>query len=90
MKRIIVIILAVALMLCTASCGAKVQAVSNADSAPSMFVVVEQSARWMVVYQKDTGVMYAVSSGSMSGYDAVFTVLINADGTPMIYDGYTN
>lgn len=64
------------------SCGATtVTSVSNDDT--SMFVCLEEALRWDVVYHKDTKVMYAVSrSGTGSG---VFTVLLNPDGTPMIY-----
>lgn len=50
----------------------------------SMFVLVESTVQWNVVYHKETKVMYAVSDcGVGSG---VFTLLVNADGTPMLYD----
>ena len=53
-----------------------------------MFVLVESTIQWDVVYHKETKVMYAVSAyGTGSG---VFTLLVNADGTPMLYDGAEN
>jgi hypothetical protein len=37
------------------------------------------------VYQKDTKVMYVISSGTYN--HGTFTLLVNADGSPMIYKG---
>lgn len=57
--------------------------ISASNDGTSMFVLLESTSHWDVVYHKNTKVMYAVSSnGSSSG---VFTVLLNPDGTPMIY-----
>lgn len=76
----IVVISVSSLCSCT---NTTVTAVSNDDT--SMFVLLEDTSRWDVVYHKNTKVMYAVSSqGTGSG---VFTVLLNPDGTPMIYRG---
>ena len=58
---------------------------SASNDGTSMFVLLETTPHWDVVYHKNTKVMYAVSSyGTGSG---VFTVLLNSDGTPMIYRG---
>lgn len=51
----------------------------------SMFVEIERSSMWKVVYQKDTKVMYVVSNGGYSYGN--FTLLVNPDGTPMIWEG---
>lgn len=56
---------------------------AHADN-PSMFVCVEQSSIYKVVYHKDTKVMYAISDGSYN--HGTFTLLVNADGTPMTYN----
>lgn len=53
------------------------------EDTPSMFVIVEHGYSWRVVYHKDTKVMYAVSDGSYN-YGS-FTVLLNPDGTPMLW-----
>ena len=50
----------------------------------SMFVCVERSMTWMVVYHKESKVMYAVSN--VSGGSGYFTLLVNPDGTPMIWE----
>lgn len=55
------------------------------EDTPSTFMVVERAASWIIVYHKDTKVMYAVSN---SGYNCGnFTLLVNADGTPMVWEG---
>ena len=57
----------------------------NEDN-PSMFITVEcVGENWRVVYHKDTKVMYVVSCGSYNR--GTFTVMLNSDGTPMIWDG---
>lgn len=58
---------------------------SKVVEEPSMFVVVESSGIWRVVYHRETKVMYAVSIGFYNMGN--FTLLVNADGTPMLYEG---
>lgn len=61
---------------------------NNKDTIASMFVVVEKAAYWLVVYNKDTKVMYAVSYSPYSSHNyGNFTLLVNPDGTPMIWEG---
>lgn len=86
MKKAIGLIMAVIMAATLAACGNKVE---KADSSvgdhetKSMFVSVEDTDIWAVVYHRDTKVMYAVSRG---GYNnGTMTLLVNADGTPMIY-----
>lgn len=55
------------------------------ENIESMFVEVESTVVWKVVYHKETKVMYAVSYGNYNS--GTFTVLINADGSPMIWKG---
>lgn len=83
------IIFAVTLTLALSGCGsAKVESVNDVQSAEqeqtSSFVEVEKGPCWYVVYHKDTKVMYAISRGSYN-YGS-FTVLVNPDGTPMIWE----
>ena len=48
------------------------------------FILVDADYYCWIVYHKDTKVMYAVSR---SGYNVgTYTVLVNADGTPMIWE----
>lgn len=51
----------------------------------SMFICVEETYNWKIVYNKENKVMYCVSTG---GYNCGnFTLLVNPDGSPMIYKG---
>lgn len=85
MKRIILICALVLCLLC--SCGATVINESDikAESNISMFVELERSYYWTVVYHRDTKVMYVVSNDAY--IQGIFTMLVNADGTPMVYGG---
>lgn len=84
MKKWIIVLL-MASVLFTA-CGPTMEkepsaAVEREDQ--SMFVIVEDSLNFRIVYHKDTRVMYAISRG---GYNCGnFTVLLNPDGTPMTW-----
>lgn len=82
-KRISTAVLAVVMVVCLSGCGQEVQDKSDKDSQ-SMFVCVETTMNWKVVYHKDTKVMYAVSNRRYNR--GVFTPLYNADGTLQIYE----
>lgn len=81
MKKIIAILLVLAMVVCFVGCA---EIEENTPEENSKFVIVEKTAIWTVVYHKDTRVMYAVSYGSYNC--GTFTLLVNADGTPMLYD----
>ena len=82
MRRFKQVLIIFALLFVLSGCS-KVDTVANSD-APSSFVIVEKTSIWEVVYHKETKVMYAVSLG---GYNiGSFTLLVNPDGTPMIYE----
>lgn len=89
MKKLVAVFMAIALCAClfVGCSGSPVNHSStyNEDN-PSMFVTVEHVGEyWRVVYHKDTKVMYVVSAG---GYNrGTFTVMLNPDGTPMIWEG---
>ena len=51
----------------------------------STFVLVDADYYCWVVYHKDTKVMYAVSRSPNN--IGTYTLLVNADGTPMIWEG---
>ena len=76
MKKFLAIIILVFVFLFT-GCGV-VNRVTN-----SMFVTVESGWDYKIVYHKDTKVMYAVSDGSSN--IGTFTLLVNPDGSPMLY-----
>lgn len=80
--KILCVALISVLLVCLI-CGCS-EVESTADpSKPSMFIKVETAHTWVVVYHRETKVMYTVSNyGDGSG---VFTLLVNADGTPLLY-----
>lgn len=85
MKKFLVAMLALVIAISVSACGAKQpENVDNADS-PSRFVIVEHVDSCYVVADKDTRVMYAVSNGAYNR--GTFTLLVNADGTPLVYTG---
>lgn len=81
MKKIAFIVAVMAMLL--TGCGQGVQNEAN-DEAPSSFTIVEQTGAWYIVYHNDTKVMYTVSRGSHNIGN--FTVLVNPDGTPMLWE----
>lgn len=83
--RMMVVLLIVGVFVISLCSCSNTTATSALNDGTSMFVLLEQTPQWKVVYHKDTKVMYAVSDyGTGSG---VFTALLNSDGTPMIYRG---
>ena len=92
-KRIICALLCVIFAFLLIGCGTRIENTKfeRVDEKPqqpvSMFVVVEGSGldAYRIVYHRDTKVMYAISCG---GYNTGnFTVLLNPDGSPMIWKG---
>lgn len=82
-KAIAAAVVSIAVML--TACGFPTVEVTE-DNPPetSMFVEVEHTNGWKVVYNKYTKVMYAVSGGLYNG--GTFTVMVNADGSPMLWE----
>ena len=85
MKKLIVFLMAIALCACLLTgCGGALEIDDKASSASS-FVVVETGFSYVIAYHKDTKVMYSISN---AGYNSgSFCLLVNADGTPMIWEG---
>ena len=83
-KKILTLIMVVTIVLGLAGYATTTaESVGSDDS--SMFVVIETTTDWDIVYHKETKVMYAVGGGTTKT-TGVFTVLVNADGTPMLYE----
>ena len=62
-------------------CGATVDKALAPES--SRFIEVESTSNWLIVADKETGVMYAVSNG---GYNmGTFTLLVDENGKPLIW-----
>lgn len=77
----------VACMLLT-GCGARMikeSGMKNQGTDVSMFVLLEYGSNYKIVYHKKTKVMYVVSWGSYN--NGTFTVMLDADGKPLLYKG---
>ena len=86
MKKIFAVALIVMVLCCVfVGCGANKVKTDIDEDVSSMFVVIEESNIWYVGYHKDTKVMYTISRGMNNV--GTFTLLVNPDGTPMIYEG---
>ena len=81
-KKVLVIIMVMIMVFSIVGCSA-IETVDD-NKQTSMFIEVEQTSFWKVVYHRDTKVMYAVSFASYN--DGTFTLLVNEDGTPMLYE----
>ena len=80
-KTLLIFICSILLM----GCASTIEINNTGGVNTSMFVIIEESSDYVVVYHRETRVMYAVSYG---GYNCGnFTLLVNADGTPMLYKG---
>lgn len=79
---VFIAIICVTVLTFMTGCGTEVELIEE-TSETSMFVTVETTLTWSVVYHKTTKVMYVVSNGTYNHGN--FTVLVNPDGTPMIY-----
>lgn len=86
-KRIICVLLCVIFAFFLVACGGPTILHVEEPKQTSMFIAIEKNSSngFWVVYHRDTKVMYVVSAG---GYNTGnFTVLVNPDGSPMIWEG---
>ena len=80
MKRLGIVLMVLLLVTgCSTENGTK-----NEPVNVSMFMTVERLGDWWIVADRKTGVMYAVSSGAYNR--GTFTVLVDAEGKPLIYE----
>lgn len=82
MKKIILILCACLLLT---GCGEATESKDTEDT--NMFIYIQSvksNGCYDVVYHRDTKVMYTISRGAYN--QGNFTLLVNADGTPMVYE----
>ena len=87
-KRIICALLCVIFAFFLIGCSTRIERVDEKPQKPvSMFIIVEGSGMdsYRIVYHRDTKVMYAISCGTYNSGN--FTVLLNPDGSPMLWEG---
>lgn len=84
MKKILMALLSVLCVFAMAGCETVEVKRENLNSE-SMFVIVEDTYEWVVVYHKETKVMYAVSNSHYNYGN--FTLLVDENGNPMLWEG---
>lgn len=88
MKRITSVILCCLLFISLISCAPTKIESKVEEGSTSMFVCIESAPTYLIVYHKDTKVMYSVSYGMHAS--GIFTLLVNQDGSPMIWEDSQN
>ena len=81
MKKVIAILL---ILLMLVGCGKNERAKSESGE-DKRFVTIETAWGYLIVADRETGVMYAVSNGVYNR--GTFTLLVDEDGNPLIWDG---
>jgi hypothetical protein len=85
MKKIIAILLLGLISLFSlGGCDIK-EVESEKVSGNSMFVKVENTGSWYVVYHKETRVMYVVSNDRHNRGN--FTIMVDENGNPLLWQG---
>ena len=83
-KLVLIVALALLMTILTGCAQTKVESKLTIET-PSVFVVVESTYAYKVVYDRETKVMYTVSDlGHGAGH---FTLLVNQDGSPKLWKG---
>lgn len=82
-KTFIVLMMIVAMAFGLIGCHDDSQPKELESVDGSSFLIVEYGVNYDIVYHKETKVMYIVSDGEYNRGN--FTVMVNADGTPMLY-----
>lgn len=83
-KRILALVIAMVLLT---GCGTNERGFNEFGGANSMFEIVEggEFKGYLIAYHKETKVMYAVSNAAYNTGN--FTVMLDADGKPLLWEG---
>lgn len=84
MKKKIATILILSVATVTALGGCKGLDTTETESK-STFVKVEAGTEWRIMYDKETKVMYVMSTGYQN--KGTFTVLVDENGKPKLWKG---
>lgn len=86
-KKIGIALFVVALLTvgCSNTEGENLFGVKEIGGVQSSFCILEEYDKFDVIYDRETGVMYTMSSSSRAY--GILTPLLNADGTPKVYQG---
>jgi len=91
MKKFVIICLIILAIICLLvlahGCASSPRIDDMKTYEESLFTIVEynENLNFFVVYMNDTKVMYSISVGVYNRGN--FTLLVNKDGSPMVYKG---
>lgn len=85
MNKMFAVLATLMLSVTLVGCSANPAEKTYTDDIPSRFVIIEQSNTWRIAVDQETKVMYTVSDGSYNRGN--FTMLVDSDGTPLLYEG---
>ena len=88
-KLLILFVLLITLMLCACNNNGKsIEHKSSEYTDGPTFVCIESGDEYRIVYHRETKVMYVVSrTYSTDAPRAIFTVMLDAEGKPLLYRG---
>ena len=72
-------------MLLLTGCGLAKRETIEEPADKSRFVTIEKTMTWIVYVDRETNVMYSVSCGPYNAGN--FTILVDADGKPLLWKG---
>lgn len=72
-------------MLLLTGCALTKRETIEEPANKSRFVTIERTMAWRVCVDRETNVMYSVSGGPYNAGN--FTVLVDADGKPLLWKG---
>lgn len=84
-KKVIALVISLGLLITLVGCDCDIVQTESCYYGNSMFITVEQARNWNIVYHNKTKVMYVVSNSAYNYGN--FTLLVDADGKPMLYKG---
>jgi len=82
---LMLLVLIIPLFIFTGCTTMESVAPSNETESISMFILVEEGEGYIIVYHRDTNVMYAVSNSVYNCGN--FTVMVDSEGNPLLYTG---
>lgn len=82
-EKIVLFLILIALIIFASGCEAGVDMAADPHDN-DYFCVIYDAGQYVIMYNKQTNVMYTMSQSTKS--TGVLTVLLNADGTPMLYE----
>lgn len=83
MKKLITIVLIILMILIMTACATK-RSSEVVKGKMSRLIEIEETGTYLIVYDKYTKVMYAVSNGGYTHGN--FTLLVDASGNPLLYN----